>query len=58
MPTEQVNIRVDSDVKQRAQAVLKRQGLDISTAIKILLTKTANEGSIPLDITQGRDDLK
>ena len=46
-----VQSRIDADVKERAAAVLERQGLTISDAVRILLTRTANEGHLPLSRT-------
>lgn len=43
-----VQARIDEDVKARATAVLDKQGLTISDAVRILLTRTANEGVVPL----------
>lgn len=42
-----VQARVDSDVKDKAAAVLDRLGLTLSDAVRILLTRTANEGALP-----------
>jgi DNA-damage-inducible protein J len=42
-----VQARIDDDVKERATAVLEKQGLTISDAVRILLTRTANEGAAP-----------
>ena len=46
-----VQTRIDEDVKERAAAVLEKQGLTISDAVRILLTRTANEGVLPLSHT-------
>jgi DNA-damage-inducible protein J len=43
-----VQTRIDEDIKDRASAVLEKQGLTISDAVRILLTRTANEGALPL----------
>ncbi|QMV17976.1 type II toxin-antitoxin system RelB/DinJ family antitoxin [Granulicella sp. 5B5] len=43
-----VQTRIDEDIKERATAVLEKQGLTISDAVRILLTRTANEGVLPL----------
>jgi DNA-damage-inducible protein J len=43
-----VQARIDEDVKVRAASVLEKQGLTISEAVRILLTRTANEGVLPL----------
>ncbi len=42
-----VQTRIDADVKERAAAVLEGQGLTVSEAVRILLTRTANEGALP-----------
>jgi DNA-damage-inducible protein J len=42
-----VQARIDADVKARATAVLEGQGLTVSEAVRILLTRTANEGALP-----------
>jgi DNA-damage-inducible protein J len=42
-----VQTRIDSDVKERAAAVLEELGITVSEAVRILLTRTANEGSLP-----------
>ena len=42
-----VQARIDADVKERATAVLEGQGLTVSEAVRILLTRTANEGALP-----------
>jgi DNA-damage-inducible protein J len=43
-----IQTRIDPDVKERAAAVLEEQGLTVSDAVRILLTRTANEGVLPL----------
>ena len=50
MTTIQVSARVDKDLKEEAQKIFERQGLDMATVIKMLITKTAYEQRIPLDI--------
>ena len=42
-----VQTRIDSDVKERAAAVLEKNGMTVSEAVRILLTRTANEGALP-----------
>lgn len=42
-----VQARIAEDIKDRATAVLERQGLTISDAVRIMLTRTANEGAVP-----------
>jgi DNA-damage-inducible protein J len=45
-----VQTRIDADVKDRATAVLENMGLTVSDAVRILLTRTANEGALPLEL--------
>jgi len=41
---------VDAGVKERAAAVLESMGLTVSDAVRILLTRTANEGALPFTL--------
>lgn len=45
-----VQTRIDADVRDRASAVLEGLGLTVSDAVRILLTRTANEGALPLEL--------
>jgi len=45
-----VQARVDPEIKERASAVLENMGLTVSDAVRILLTRTANEGALPLEV--------
>lgn len=51
MSVIQVSARIDKTLRDEAQKVFSKQGLDVATVIKILITKTAYEQRIPLDIT-------
>ncbi|ABF41091.1 RelB antitoxin [Candidatus Koribacter versatilis Ellin345] len=42
-----VQTRIDPVVKERAAAVLEKSGLTVSDAVRILLTRIANEGALP-----------
>jgi DNA-damage-inducible protein J len=42
-----VQTRIDPDVKERATTVLHNMGLTVSDAVRILLTRVANEGALP-----------
>jgi DNA-damage-inducible protein J len=44
---ELVQTRIDPRIKERAANVLARSGLTVSEAVRILLTRTANEGALP-----------
>ena len=47
-----VQTRIDPAVKERAVAVLGEMGITVSDAVRILLTRTANEGALPFTLTQ------
>lgn len=46
-----VQARIDSELKDRASAVLEGMGLTVSDAVRILLTRVAREGSLPAGLT-------
>jgi len=46
-----VQTRVDPDVKERAAAISGELGITVSDALRILLTRTANEGTLPFSLT-------
>jgi DNA-damage-inducible protein J len=46
-----VQTRIDPVVKKRAAEVLEGLGLTVSEAVRILLTRTANEGAPPFLLT-------
>lgn len=47
-----VQTRIDPEVKERAAAVLEELGITVSEAVRILLTRTANEGALPFALTK------
>ena len=47
-----VQTRIDPIVKERASAVLEELGITVSDAVRILLTRTANEGTLPFELLQ------
>jgi DNA-damage-inducible protein J len=51
-----VQTRIDAEVKERATAVLERLGLTVSDAVRILLTRTANEGALPAGLTMNSNE--
>ena len=48
-----VQTRIDAKVKARAAAVLEEIGMTVSDAVRILLTRTANEGALPFPVAPG-----
>ena len=45
--TALVQARIDPETRDRAAAALQRAGLTVSDALRILLTRVANEGALP-----------
>ena len=45
-----VQTRIDADVKERATVVLEDMGMTVSDAVRILLTRTAKEGALPIEL--------
>ena len=46
----QVSFRVEDEVKEKEEKVLKEMGFDLSTAINLFLVKVAREKRIPFEI--------
>jgi DNA-damage-inducible protein J len=49
--TALVQARIDPEVKERAAEVLEALGMTLSDAVRILLTRTAREGALPIELT-------
>jgi len=52
-----ISVRVDKTQKDKAKAILKRLGLDLSTAINIYINKIVMEGGIPFMIHEPSERL-
>lgn len=50
-----VQTRIDSNIRDRAASVLEGMGLTVSDVVRILLTRTANEGALPLELLSNSD---
>jgi len=46
-----IQTRIDAEIKDRAAAVLEGMGLTVSDAVRILLTRVAHEGGLPVGLT-------
>lgn len=53
--TALVQTRIDPEIRDKASEVLAQSGLTVSDAVRILLTRTANEGALPMDLTAQSD---
>ena len=49
--TATLNLRVNPDVKKRAESVLSRLGIPMSTAIDMYLNQISLTGGIPFELT-------
>ena len=47
----QLNFKVDDSIMEKAEKACSDMGLTLSSAINIFITKVANEGRIPFEIT-------
>ncbi len=45
-----VEAQIDADVRDRAEAVLHSQGMTIPDAVRMLLTRTAEDGILPFSL--------
>ncbi|QLF69854.1 type II toxin-antitoxin system RelB/DinJ family antitoxin [Peteryoungia desertarenae] len=50
MTNSLVQTRIDPEIRDRAAEVLERMGLTVSDAVRILLTRTAREGALPIEL--------
>ncbi len=48
--TTNINIRVDEELKRRAEAIFSELGLNMSTAVNIFLRYAVRYGGIPFDL--------
>ena len=51
-----IQTRIDPEIRDKATEVLAKSGLTVSDAVRILLTRTANEGALPMDLTAQSDE--
>jgi DNA-damage-inducible protein J len=47
----QINIRIDDNLKEKAELLLEELGLNMSTAFNIFIRQTIRQGGIPFEIT-------
>lgn len=48
--TVNINIRVDSDLKKKAEAIYSQLGMNLSTAMNVFLRSSIRYGGIPFDL--------
>ena len=50
MATSNINVRVDSELKKKAEELFNELGLNLTTAINIFLRKSVNYDGIPFEV--------
>ncbi len=50
-----VRARIDEKIKEEASAVLASMGLTVSSAFRIMLTRVANEKTLPFDLVSKKE---
>ena len=51
----QVNIRIDDDLKTRAENIFEELGLNMTTAFTMFIRQTIRQGGIPFEVTTRTD---
>ena len=52
--TTNISIRMDTELKAKAEALFAELGMNISTAFNIFVRQSLRDGGIPFEITLGR----
>ncbi len=47
----QINIRIDDNIKEKAEILFAELGLNMSTAVNIFIRQSIRQGAIPFEIT-------
>ena len=50
MSSSMVHVRVDEEVKEKATATLKKMGMSVSDAVRIMLVRVAAEEALPFEV--------
>ena len=50
-PTTNISIRMDADLKMKADALFAELGMNLSTAFNVFVRQCLREGRIPFDIS-------
>ncbi len=54
MPTARISVNIDGEVKQNAQRILSEIGMDLTTAIDLMLRTIVREERIPFNLQTER----
>lgn len=58
MANSLIQLRIDEQLKAEATDIFERLGMDLSTAIRIFLTRSVQEKGIPFNMTLRNDDYR
>ena len=53
----QINIRIDDNLKEKAEILFEELGLNMSTAFNIFIRQSIRQGGIPFEITTQVDSF-
>ena len=56
MATSNIQIRVDTELKENVEEILEKMGLDIRTAVRMLLKKIEDVRAIPFHVGEEIDE--
>lgn len=48
-PTSQIQLKIDTQTKEKAQAILQKIGLDINSAVKMMCQQIVRTGILPFE---------
>lgn len=54
----QINIRIDDNLKEKAEILFEELGLNMSTAFNIFIRQSIRQGGIPFEITTQVDPFE
>ncbi len=55
MPQTQVQIRMDKELKEKAEVLFAEMGMNISTAVNVYFRQVIRDGKIPFEISLRND---
>lgn len=56
--TATINMRVNSEIKTKAESIFSSLGMTLTEAINVFLHKSVMEGGLPFDVRQPRYNAK
>ena len=57
MPQTQVQIRMDKELKEKAEVLFAEMGMNISTAVNVYFRQVIRDGKIPFEISLRNDEF-